>query len=580
MKSTRKSFSTWLLTGKLCSLLALSAAVEAVQPEPFVAPSATESQAAAISDRIIVKYKNSTLQTSAATLSRSSLKRASDMTGTPLRHMRRLATGAQLLRVEEKKSKAELEELVSTLMQDPEVEYAEVDILHKPMAIPSDPRYSEQWHYFESTAGLNLPDAWDITEGEGVVVAVIDTGYRPHADLIGNILPGYDMISETNISQDGDGRDSDASDTGDWAPAGYCRSNDSGSASSWHGTHVAGTIAAVTNNGLGVAGVAYKAKVVPIRALGRCGGRTSDIADAIIWGAGGSVSGVPANPNPAQVLNLSLGGSSSCSKTQQSAIDTARSLGATVVVAAGNEAMNAANSSPANCSGVVTVAAVDRDGGRAWYSNYGSVVDVAAPGGDNSITANGVLSTLNAGTTSPGRDSYAYYQGTSMATPHVAGAAALLYSVSPSLTPDEIESILKNTSRSFPGTCSQCGSGIVDAAAAVQAVVDGDSGDDGDGSNNGGIDESGLSGAQGSWQDYTFEVAEGASSLEVLISGGSGDADLYVRYGSAPTLSRYSCRPWLIGNDEICSFDNPQAGTWHIGIHGYSRYSGVSLQAH
>jgi subtilisin family serine protease len=303
-----------------------------------------------------------------------------------------------------------------------------------------------------------------------VVVGVIDTGYRPHKDLVGNILPGYDMISDTGVSQDGDGRDSDASDPGDWAPAGVCYSSHPGSNSSWHGTHVAGTIAAVTNNGIGVTGVAYKAKVVPIRVLGRCGGYTSDIADAIIWGAGGSVSGVPDNENPAKVLNLSLGGSGRCGYTQQNAIDTARTLGATVVVAAGNSNTNASNTTPANCSGVVTVAAVDRSGGKAWYSNYGSVVDVASPGGDTRVTANGILSTLNSGSTSPGSDSYAFYQGTSMATPHVAGAAALLYSVDPSITPNEVEATLKNTSRSFPRSCSQCGSGIVDAGAAVPTV--------------------------------------------------------------------------------------------------------------
>jgi serine protease len=231
---------------------------------------------------------------------------------------------------------------------------------------------------------------------------------------------------------------------------------------------VAGTIAAKTNNGLGVAGVAYNARVVPVRVLGKCGGYTSDIADAIIWASGGTVSGVPANANVAKVINMSLGGGGACGTTTQNAINSARSRGTVVVVAAGNENQNASNSNPANCAGVVTVAATNRNGARAPYSNYGAVVDVAAPGGD----ANGyILSTLNAGTQAPGADNYANYQGTSMATPHVAGVAALMLARNSALTPDEIEAKLKSTARPFPGTCSQCGAGIVDAGAAVAAAT-------------------------------------------------------------------------------------------------------------
>ncbi|WOX04066.1 S8 family peptidase [Microbulbifer pacificus] len=559
----------------------------AVEPElsaMAVAP------AEVVTDRIIVKYKNSMAGANAAAMSQTALDRTAQTAGHRFQQMRRLATGAQLLKLEKRTSKSELDAIISRLQQDTEVEYAEPDLMMHALATPNDTYYSNQWHYYESAGGLNLPAAWDTTQGEGVVVAVIDTGYRPHADLAANILPGYDMISDTFVSRDGDGRDSDASDPGDWTSTNDCATGWQATNSSWHGTHVAGTIAAVSNNGTGVAGVAYKAKVVPVRVLGRCGGYTSDIADAIIWGAGGSVSGVPSNPYPAKVLSLSLGGSGSCGSTTQNAINTARSLGATVVVAAGNSNTNASSATPANCSGVVTVASVDRSGGRAWYSNYGSVVDVAAPGGDTSVSANGVLSTLNNGTTTPGSDVYAYYQGTSMATPHVSGAAALLYSVDGSLTPDSVESILKSTARSFPATCSQCGSGIVDAAAAVAyASGGGSSSSSSGGSSSGGSSggsgeasgwtETGLSGSRRSWKHFTLDVDAGISTLDVSMYGGSGDADLYVRYGAQPTTGNYDCRPYLTGNTESCNFSSPAAGTWYISIRGYTAYSGVTLQA-
>lgn len=425
-------------------------------------------------DRIIVKYKQDSTIGRSASMTQETVDKASRRAGHNLRHLRRMATGAQVMHLGSRKSQAEINLIINRLKQDPNIEYAEPDLMMHPMAVPNDPSYYDQWHYFEADGGLNLPGAWDITQGEGVVVAVIDTGYLAHTDLMDNLLPGYDMISDSDIAVDGDGRDSDASDPGDWYTDSYCGNPlypefDS----SWHGTHVAGTIAAVTNNNMGIAGIAHKAKVLPVRVLGRCGGYTSDIADGIVWSAGGSVSGAPANETPAQVLNLSLGGFGLCGSTTQSAINTARSLGATVVVAAGNSGRNAFWFSPANCSGVITVSATNRSGGLAYYSNYGNVVDVAAPGGEtSSVESDGVLSTLNSGARTPGSDSFAYYAGTSMAAPHVAGTAALIYSVKPNVTPDEVESILTSTARSFTGSCRRCGSGIVDAAAAVEAAIE------------------------------------------------------------------------------------------------------------
>ena len=435
-------------------------------------------------DRLIVRYKDavdtSRLKAPAAVplnalsaARQAVIDRAGQQFGMTLRTLRATATGANVLQLSRTMSLAEARQLAAELKaRDASVDYAEPDRIMTAMAVPNDPSYSQQWDLYEAAGGINVTGAWDRSTGSGINVAVIDTGYRPHADLSGQILQGYDFIASTSIANDGNGRDSDASDPGDWTPAGSCSAGVPGQdqASSWHGTHVAGTIAARTNNGAGIAGIAYNAKIVPARVLGRCGGYTSDIADAIVWASGGSVNGVPANANKARVLNLSLGGSGACDTTTQSAINSARSRGAVVVVAAGNSNVDAANSSPANCAGVIAVAAVGRSGGKASYSNYGSVVDVAAPGGDNGA---GILSTLNSGTSTPAADSYAYYMGTSMATPHVAGVAALMLAANPNLTPDQVEATLKSTARAFPAACNGCGAGIVDAQAAVNAALAG-----------------------------------------------------------------------------------------------------------
>ena len=442
----------------------------------MLAPLAAAAADAGYTDRIIVKYRAAGAATEAGAARTGGAELSAQRFGLRMNRLRTTALGSQVLKVDRRLTLAEAERLAADIASDPSVEYAEPDRMMRKFLSPNDTRYNEQWHYSESTAGINAPAAWDKATGSGVVVAVVDTGYRPHADLNANILPGYDFISDTFVANDGNGRDSDASDPGDWLNASECEPGDPSSfeSSSWHGTHVAGTIAAVTNNSNGVAGVAFNAKVVPARVLGKCGGYTSDIADAIVWVSGGTVSGVPANANPAKVINISLGGPGSCDTTTQNAINSARTRGASVIVAAGNSNANAANYSPANCSGVVTVASVNRSGGRSYFSNYGATVEVAAPGGDVRVSSsNGILSTLNAGTTTPGADSYAFYQGTSMATPHVVGVVALMLQAKPTLTPTEVTSILQSTARPFPATCSQCGSGIVNANAAVDAAIGG-----------------------------------------------------------------------------------------------------------
>ncbi|MBO9852887.1 S8 family peptidase [Xanthomonas phaseoli] len=529
--------------------------------------------------KFIVTYKDGSSALSSPSVLTTSLRTAARAlpakAGKPLglNSVRRLAVGPELVQADRALDRAEAETLMRQLAADPNVQSVEVDQMLYPTLTPNDSRLSEQWAFGTTNAGLNIRPAWDKSTGANVVVAVIDTGIVSHPDLDANILPGYDFISDATAARDGNGRDNNPADEGDWNSTSGCTTSNS----SWHGTHVAGTVAAVTNNTTGVAGTAFNAKVVPVRVLGRCGGSLSDIADAIIWASGGTVSGVPANPNAAEVINMSLGGGGTCSSTMQSAINGAVSRGTTVVVAAGNSAANVSGSLPANCANVIAVAATTSAGAKASYSNYGSGIDVSAPG-------SGILSTLNSGTTTPGNASYASYNGTSMAAPHVAGVVALVQSVAPTtLTPAAVETLLKNTARALPGACSGgCGAGIVDADAAVTAAIAGSSGGGGGGGTGNtltnGMPVTGLGAATGAELNYTITVPAGSGTLTVATSGGSGDADLYVRAGSAPTDTVYACRPYLDGNAETCSITSP-SGTYYVRIKAYSTFSGVTLTA-
>ncbi|MBJ6981240.1 S8 family serine peptidase [Luteimonas sp. MC1572] len=612
-------------------------------------------QASELHDRFIVKYVDGSAEHAQAAARDAALRSAAvavpqarnarGATPLALRHERRMAVGAEVVRSSRKLDRIEAESLMRQIASNPNVEYVEVDKLNKAVLTPNDTNFSQQWGFGTTPAGIRATQAWDVTTGTGAVVAVLDTGITNHSDLNANILPGYDFIIDTAVAGDGNGRDSDASDPGDYS-GGY--------ASSWHGTHVAGTVAAVTNNAKGVAGTAFGAKVVPVRVLGRGGGYDSDIADAVIWASGGTVSGVPANANPAEVINLSLGGTGSCGSAMQSAINGAVGRGTTLVIAAGNSNANTSGFSPANCNNVIAVGSITSTGARSSFSNYGALVDIAAPGSS-------IMSTLNSGSQGPGSESYASYSGTSMAAPHVAGVVALIQSVSnPAKTPAQIEALIKSTASAFPSTPSQTiGAGIVNAKAAVDAAGGGtgnvaptanfsvstsglvasftDSSTDSDGSiasrswtfgdgtsstatspsktyaaagtysvtltvtdNSGasnsrtqsvtvssgggggsvlqnGVPVSGIAGAASSTQSWTINVPAGASNLTIASSGGTGDADLYVRFGSAPTTTTYDCRPYRAGNAESCSFAAPQAGTYHVMLRGYSAFSGVTL---
>jgi serine protease len=432
-----------------------------------------------LTDRIIIKYN----PTSTAFIfpdAIAQMSRLNTSTGISLQYLRPMSGNAHVLSLSERLPLAQVKTIVAILMKLPEVTYAEPDQIFFPALVPNDPLYSNQWDLF-GTNGINAPAAWDITTGSSnIVVADIDTGITNHVDLGGRTVPGYDFINDSLVANDGDGRDSNPSDPGDWitqaeSNSGYfagCPVSDS----SWHGTHTAGTIGAASNDGIGVAGINWNSKILPVRVLGKCGGYTSDIVDGMRWAAGISVTGVPANGNPAKVLNLSLGGSGSCSSTWQSAVNDVNAAGAAVVVAAGNNNANASNFTPASCNGVIAVAATDINGSRAYYSNFGPKVEISAPGGAQSFAndPNGILSTLNTGLTSPAADTYIYYQGTSMATPHVTGVVSLMFSLNPLLTPSQVLQILQSSARPFPSgsTCTTalCGSGMLDAAAAVNAI--------------------------------------------------------------------------------------------------------------
>ena len=446
------------------SLLAVlsSPAAAGAREDTALTMSAESAATADTTDRLIVKLRDPVARDPGMRITE-----IAGRAGEPLQRLRGMSGGAHVVQLSRQMSRAEANAVARSLASDPNVAYVEPDLRMHALRVPNDSLYAQQWDLFEPAGGINMPAAWDLTIGSSnITVAVIDTGVRNHADLAGRLVAGHDFITDTATSNDGNGRDTDASDPGDYG----CN----GSASSWHGTHVAGTIGAASNNGAGVAGVNWASKIQPVRVLGKCGGYTSDIVDAMRWAAGIAVVGAPVNATPARVLNLSLGGGGACGATFQNAVNDVTARGTVVVVAAGNSNADAANTAPASCAGVVAVAATVRNGGRASYSNYGSKVAIAAPGGG---AGGGIVSTLNTGTTVPAADSYASYQGTSMASPHVAGVVSLMLSANPALTPAQVLAKLQSSARAFPvGTgsdCSKalCGAGIVDATAALGGSV-------------------------------------------------------------------------------------------------------------
>ncbi|WP_045729189.1 S8 family peptidase [Xanthomonas sp. GPE 39] len=612
-----------MLTMSLTASAALAAS--AVSTLPVKQPSKPAPADALTSNRILVRYKagtaavfdrSSKLSAVQAAVTRASLGGRNGIasmaaSSVHAEYVRTLGVGADLIRLSGRLSKSDVEKVVAEIAADPSVQYAEVDamfqIVDMPRTqaqtqfVPNDPLYAQnQWDLNDPTGGINAPAAWTLSKGDGVVVAVLDTGILPnHPDVAVNLLPGYDFITDASVSRrPTDARVPGALDYGDWIENDNdCYLGSSAQASSWHGSHVAGTIAEATNNGIGLAGIAPNATVLPVRVVGRCGGHLSDISDAITWASGGTVDGVPANANPAEVINMSLGANIACDQVTQAAINGAVARGTAVVVAAGNSGADAGNANPAGCANVIAVGATRLNGGITFYSNYGVAVDLSAPGGEGPedgkpggyIWQNGYT-----GKTTPTSGDYTYVgmAGTSMASPHVAATAALVQSAviaagRAPLSPADLEKLLKQTARPFPQSIpssTPIGTGIVDAKAALDkalqkpcdpatqkctpsaiALVRN-------------VPLTGLAGAGGNEVLYSFD-AQAGSVLSFITYGGSGNLSLYVSLGREPSPSNADAKSTRPGNNETVRFTAPKAGTYYVKLVGETNYNGVSLIA-
>lgn len=457
-------------------------------------------------DQLIIQLRDEPRSEKRQAMSAAKVSNLSKSAGMSLQAIRPAGTAAHVMKLPKSLPVTEVEKIASQLAKDSNIAFAVPDVRKFPRRTPVDTYYADQWYLYEATGGINASLAWDFTLGSAsITVAVIDTGVvLTNSELTGRLLPGYDFISadpagNCSVSScpyatagDGDGRDADPSDPGNFIPSNQqgvapfenCPPNPGNPSiydSGWHGTHIAGIIGANSNNGSGSTGVDWNTKILPVRALGKCGGYTSDIVDGMRWAAGLTVSGVPVNTNPAHVLNLSLGSVGACSNFEQQAIFEILNNTSVkaIVTSAGNSALDASLSAPGNCSGVINVGATNRSGGRASYSDFGSAVTISAPGGvltglPGDTGADGILSLFNSGSTTPVADSYAFFAGTSSSTPQVSGAISMMLAVNPNLNANDIRNVLVSTARAFPlSTCntSICGAGILDLSAAVRSAA-------------------------------------------------------------------------------------------------------------
>ena len=597
-------------------------------------------------DRFIVRYRDgSTEQSNAAAavqgvkaaVARASANRASLSMSTPaVSYQRKLATGSHLLTTSRKLSQAEAADFMQSIAADPSVAYVQPDILRQAVDSPVAASFTPNDSYFAryqtdylpangaptsvnavpNWGGANITGAWDLADGTGITIAVLDTGIVKHADINTSLGDaGYDFILDGLMSGRGtDGRAAGGWDLGDWttgdaytvANGGCVSATRPAKASSWHGSHVASASGAeLTNNTTGMAGIAYNARILPVRVLGHCGGYDSDINDAIVWAAGGHVDGVPDNQNPAQVLNLSLGGEGKCPATDDAAIAIAKAnaLGAVVVVAAGNSGDDVANYSPASCPGAITVASTGVGSRLSYYSNYNApgenIVDIAAFGGGvyaNEASSGKQLNpegfawqAVNASATapvaSPGGDSYGGMAGTSQASPHVAGAVALMQSARLAahqklLTPAQVLSLLQSTAsvpHVAPDPAKTFGAGLLDAGAAVAAAVAYGSGPAPVTALTVGSPLAGQSGTAGTSAVYKLDVPAGALALTLRSMGGTGNVSLYVKVGAPASASSYDYKSVNPGNTESVAVSRPVAGTYYVTVVGETDYSGVTV---
>lgn len=431
---------------------------------------------------------------------RERLARVAQGAGVALRDQRALGAQHRLMRFAQLQHGVALDNALRRMRLHPEVESVEPDVLMKRLSVPSDPDYlTRQWYLQPPATGgvaaINAEQAWDRSTGSAnLTVAVLDTGVRlQHPELAGRLWPGHDFVSEVEFAGDGDGRDADPSDPGDWVlatgnPAPVQQLVDADlcdvGASSWHGTFIAGQIGALTDNAQGIAAIGWAPKVLPVRVAGQCGAFLSDLLDGMRWAAGIAVAGAPVNANPARVVNLSFGGDGACTAAYQSAIDDITAAGSLLVVAAGNG--SAPLTRPADCQKVLAVGAVAQSGAKASYSSWGPAMGLMAPGG-TSPTPTLIWGLDNSGTQGPGADTFGYKLGTSFSAPMAAGVAALMLSVNPALTPSQLVARMRAGARAHVfnpvlpmcdgaalnnSTCNcttaTCGAGLLDAAAAVQ----------------------------------------------------------------------------------------------------------------
>ncbi|MBK7904376.1 MAG: S8 family serine peptidase [Proteobacteria bacterium] len=432
-----------------------------VNPVRRLRPEAPEADV----QKLIVKFREESLDgaTGPASMKRADRSReraiaVAQRASLTLEKSHELVAGMHAMQVRVPASGESLATTLARLRADPAVAYAEPDYRRHILAAPNDPLFlGQQWH-LKNDAGtpsaIDALGAWDATQGgDGTVIAVVDTGVRfDHPDLgrvasAGRLLDGYDFVTDPETANDGDGPDADASDPGDW-----CQ----GSSSSWHGTLVSGIVGATTNNATGIAGITWNGRILPVRGLGKCGGDDSDIISAVLWAAGIPVSGVPDNPDPAKIINLSLGSTGSCPVSWQDAISQVVARGVLVVVAAGNE--SGPVGSPANCRGVAAVAALRHAGTKVGFSSLGREVALGAPGG-NCVNPSGAClysidSTSNDGVTTPGASTYTdqvnFNVGTSFSAPIVAGIAALMAAVNGQLDSAQLIDRLRSGSKPFP----------------------------------------------------------------------------------------------------------------------------------